>query len=770
MPQYFSPGVYVEEVDSGPRPIQGVSTSVTGAVGVTLRGPSKGKPVLVTSFNEFRHTFGGFHPEPPANVAGDWENRGHWWRFAHAVRGFFDNGGQQLYVKRVVSGGATAANHTFVQGLFSSIVQDAEADSKKLVLQHAVGVLTDDTTTITVMNGQNGEVLAQNVTVAAVNTGTTESTIELQAAVGKPVKASRGDYVVVHPSTADSRLKVSASSEGEWGKSLRVRIHPVSTTFSIQHNPNLDPGLAEGEMSADATNAGTTWTITLDAGHGLQDGDTVQVLGRKYVLLVNADANKFNVERDAADTTAWPKNTRVTKLRKANDVSADPNLDSSKQLFVAGAGALYPEAMVELDDGTRKVFRIVKQVQGSVVSLDTAPGGDDANVDNRITFVEQDKLRLIEAAIDVEYAPEGQVVESESFQNLKLKSSDAADPRLITNHVNRRSRLISVTNVALSNSRLAEFPGGVSAAFQGLDQDGDNGYTGSKKLSVTDFVGVDEGSGKRSGIKAFEDIEDISIVIAPGMWATTIVAELLRHCEAMRYRMAVLDAPANATIQEVQDFRNGFDSKYAALYYPWVTVRQPGVEDNVVSPPSGHIVGIYADVDSRRGVHKAPANEVIKSIIGINQDITRREQDLLNPKGINALRFFPGRGNRVWGARTISSDSNFRYVNVRRIFNFVEASIDRGTQFVVFEPNDDTLWARVRQTIGNFLNTQWRAGVLEGATASEAYFVECDRGVTMTQDDIENGRLIVEVGIAPVFPAEFVIFRIQKFTAESKLS
>ena len=296
--------------------------------------------------------------------------------------------------------------------------------------------------------------------------------------------------------------------------------------------------------------------------------------------------------------------------------------------------------------------------------------------------------------------------------------------------------------------------------------DGTDAYD---QLLPDDFIGQDRGSGNRTGIKSMEDIEDISLVMAPGLWARSIFRELFRHCESMKYRMAILDAPIGSEISDVQAFRAQFDSKYAALYYPWIRTRQPGLEDDVVVPPAGHIAGIFADVDSRRGFHKAPANEVIRSITQINQDITRREQDLLNPRGINALRFFPGRSNRVWGARTISSDTNFTYVNVRRIFNFIEASIDRGTQFVVFEPNDDTLWARVRQTIGNFLNTQWRNGVLEGRTAEEAYFVECDRGVTMSQDDIENGRLICEIGIAPVFPAEFVIFRIQKFTAESKL-
>jgi len=184
---------------------------------------------------------------------------------------------------------------------------------------------------------------------------------------------------------------------------------------------------------------------------------------------------------------------------------------------------------------------------------------------------------------------------------------------------------------------------------------------------------------------------------------------------------------------------------------------------NVSIAPSGHIAGIYARVDINRGVFKAPANEEILSITKIAQDVNKREQDVLNPIGINALRSFPERGNRVWGARTVSSESAWKYVNVKRLFIFVEASIDVGTQWVVFEPNDEPLWARVRQTITDFLTTTWRSGALQGTTAKDAFFVKCDR-TTMTQDDIDNGRLICVIGIAPVKPAEFVIFRIQQFT------
>lgn len=184
---------------------------------------------------------------------------------------------------------------------------------------------------------------------------------------------------------------------------------------------------------------------------------------------------------------------------------------------------------------------------------------------------------------------------------------------------------------------------------------------------------------------------------------------------------------------------------------------------NLSIAPSGHIAGIYARVDINRGVFKAPANEEILSITKIAQDVNKREQDVLNPIGINALRSFPERGNRVWGARTVSSESAWKYVNVKRLFIFVEASIDVGTQWVVFEPNDEPLWARVRQTITDFLTTTWRSGALQGTTAKDAFFVKCDR-TTMTQDDIDNGRLICVIGIAPVKPAEFVIFRIQQFT------
>jgi len=239
----------------------------------------------------------------------------------------------------------------------------------------------------------------------------------------------------------------------------------------------------------------------------------------------------------------------------------------------------------------------------------------------------------------------------------------------------------------------------------------------------------------------------------------------------------VLDAqtPPRDTLTDVQAQRQQFDTKYAAIYHPWLTIPDPfpipaGREPGYPVPPSGHVVGVYARTDIERGVHKAPANEVVRGILGLQRLLTKEQQDILNPYpvNVNVIRDFRdnNRGIRVFGGRVVTSDPDWKYVNVRRLLIFIEASIDRGLQWVVFEPNAEPLWARVRRSISNFLTTVWRNGALEGVKPEEAYFVKCDR-TTMTQTDIDNGRLIVLVGVAPVKPAEFVIIRIGLWTARA---
>lgn len=279
----------------------------------------------------------------------------------------------------------------------------------------------------------------------------------------------------------------------------------------------------------------------------------------------------------------------------------------------------------------------------------------------------------------------------------------------------------------------------------------------------------------RTGIESLRNEEDISIVSCPGVTDPAIVQALIIHCERMRYRFAVLDsvAPPQDSLSDVQAQRQLYDSKYAALYYPWLSIPDPFPVNlanigTVAIPPSGHLVGVYARTDIERGVHKAPANEVVRGISGLQRVLNKSEHDLLNPSpvNINAIRDFRpnNRGVRVWGGRCITSDTDWKYVNVRRLLIFIEASIDRGLQWVVFEPNAEPLWARVRRSISNFLTTVWRNGALEGTSVEEAFFVKCDR-TTMTQTDIDNGKLICDIGVAPVKPAEYVIIRIGLWTA-----
>ena len=288
---------------------------------------------------------------------------------------------------------------------------------------------------------------------------------------------------------------------------------------------------------------------------------------------------------------------------------------------------------------------------------------------------------------------------------------------------------------------------------------------------------ADDTSSVKTGLKSFEDIEDISIVAAPGSTrgyengfrqnANTIINLLISHATRMRYRIAVIDSGDGQSVADVRAMRAKIDSTYAAFYYPWVRVLDPVTRTEINLPPSGFVAGIYARNDVTRAVYKAPANEVVNLAIGFETLLNKSQQDVLNPDGINCFRFFEGRGFRLWGARTATSDPEWKYVNLRRYFIYLERSIDRGTQWAVFEPNGPQLWGNVRRTISDFLLNEWQQGALLGDKPEKAFFVRCDRS-TMTQNDLDNGRLVCLVGVAPLRPAEFVIFRIGQWTADAK--
>lgn len=298
---------------------------------------------------------------------------------------------------------------------------------------------------------------------------------------------------------------------------------------------------------------------------------------------------------------------------------------------------------------------------------------------------------------------------------------------------------------------------------------------GIPPLTAIDFIGD---AAKRTGIAGLEAHDDVRLVLCPDIMAgydgsdaakeriKLIQTAMITHCENLRYRFALLDTPPGLTAQQAKEWREyvNFDTSYAAMYYPWIEVADfsGGPRPTKFVPPSGHLVGIYNRVDADRGVHKAPANEIVMGAIDIELNLTKGEQDTLNPIGVNCIRAFPGRGIRVWGGRTLSSDGSWRYVNVRRLFIMVGASLDTGMQWVVFEPNDSTLWAKVRRDANAFLRTVWRSGALFGVTPALAFYVKCDE--ELNPPEIRDlGQLIIEIGLAPVKPAEFVIFRISQW-------
>jgi len=295
----------------------------------------------------------------------------------------------------------------------------------------------------------------------------------------------------------------------------------------------------------------------------------------------------------------------------------------------------------------------------------------------------------------------------------------------------------------------------------------EGGSDGSiSKVDAGTFIGEDGGPGKRTGLQVFVENNIVSMMAIPGVTIPEVVVALVGHCENLKSRFAVLDMPKEMyKTADLIGYRQMVDSTYCAMYHPWIQVFDRSSSKADFVPPSGAVMGVYSRTDIDRGVHKAPANEVV-FCTGLSVNYTKDEQDILNPEGINLIRQLPGQGIRIWGARTASSNSAFKYVNVRRLFIYVEESIKANTNWVVFEPNDMTLWQRVSLTISGFLDTLWRNGMLVGGSQSEAFFVDIGPS-TMTRDDIMNGRLICNIGIAPSRPAEFVIFRLTQHTAEA---
>ena len=495
---------------------------------------------------------------------------------------------------------------------------------------------------------------------------------------------------------------------------------------------------------------------------------------RAYIMRVAAEgaaaakATAGVLQIEAANPGEWGNKIRVT-VEASSKAKTQVIAVNGADLKLKNAEGFNQGDVVELFDGKAKAYATIVSSLDNIVTLDAPCTLNVA--DEKIgtpKYIKTCELTLTVKLDDVveTYANVSLCPEAGNFVSARARKSD-----LVTIAVTeakapaapKEGKDEKAPAPAKAGATPIELVGGAAVIALAGGSDGK-----VANVSPNVYMGEDNGPGKRSGLAAFLENVDVSIMAIPGVTAPEVQAALIAHCENCKSCFAILDVPIDRKkTNDVVEFRDMYDTTYAAMYHPWLEMFDPLAKRSAYFPPSGAMAGIYARTDNERGVHKAPANEIVRGCTGLSCNYNEGEQDILNPKGVNLIRAFTGRGIRVWGARTMSSNGLWKYVNVRRLYIYIEESIKANTNWVVFEPNSEVLWGRVTRTIEMFLATCWRSGALAGSTPSEAYFVECGP-TTMTQDDIDNGRLICNIGIAAVKPAEFVIFRITQHTASSE--
>ena len=779
MPEYLAPGVYVEEVSFRPKSIEGVSTSTTAFVGPTRKGPLSETPEVITSFGEFARVYGGLanlsfseggDAEPPVTNY-----------MAHAVRSFFDNGGSRLYVGRTFiprdTSDGIARSAPFV---------DSSGDQARIVarvpgagLNGVVRAFEKRTpaTAVTMQAAPEGSMLrlgGDEAAQPAVLEGGTP-----------PFTLNHGDQLVLTVGGADTTITFEGTPAEATGSALTGPIDTTDATLDITVG-----GLAQSIPLPDGSTGLADLVSAINVGlrHGyarLEGGDQLvigsDVRGEDAEVTVSANA----LLGFASDVTA-PGSGNVGNIAAVTMADiADLLPDTVQATQSPTTGLMVISTVATGESATLAASGTARDALGLPEDAETGSDGVEPEyyVKNGASWVDQADAALGTLSTPAELVTMNLEVEDADGSTILYEDLGFAPthPRYIGQVLqeNPTSRANALQNPYYLEIAAGITPFQLQAGLFGtqaentiLLQSGNDGVEPTMASVVDDAVSYE------NALELLEDIEDISIIAAPGHSAfadyPAVRLGLISHAERMRYRIAVLDPPSGQTLAEVRETRSFVDSTYAALYYPWVMVSNPlarpgneRIPKEIPLPPSGFVTGIYARNDIQRGVWKAPANEVVRGALRFEREVNHRQQEVLNPEGINCLRYFFGRGNRVWGARTVSSDPEWKYVNVRRYFIYLERSIDRSTQWVVFEPNGERLWANVRETVSAFLYNEWRNGALLGTKPEEAYFVRCDRS-TMTQNDLDNGRLICEVGVAVLKPAEFVIFRIGQKTADAR--
>ena len=523
MPEYLSPGVYVEEIDAGPKPITPVATSTAGFVGFTVRGPIT--PKLITSYGDFVRQYGGPSPTPDEATQSVWDDRGQYWRAAESVKAFFDEGGTRMYFQRVQPGGAVESSRQFHGGLFALLDGDIAVNSDKMRLSHVVGIAQGDSLAVISEDGTS----IGTVTVGSVDYAT--RTLTLSAQAGFAARRGEALVTVLAVNTALNVLTVSAASAGEWGDDIAVRLLPVVTARLDLTSPA--GGAPASTSTTTKADIGAT-SLTVNPIPGILDTATAtpfSVRTRNKIMTVSAVAAAgaaLNLTV-AALSDAIPAGITVQKLRAAVN---------GMDIAVSGASRLYPKATVQLENsaGKAEVLRVSAVGDGSV-TLSAAPTN---------TYVEGDALSLLEGELTVRYRPKDGGEEVERISGLRLIKD--AHPNSIANRINSGSKLVRATlDADFDDADLQAFPAVDTGAWPKLEGGDDKIET----LDVGDFVGENGGPGNRSGIQALEDIDEVAICVVPGMWSVDIRTALIMHCETLADRFAILDPPPKLDVQGV---------------------------------------------------------------------------------------------------------------------------------------------------------------------------------------------------------------------------
>ena len=814
MSEYLAPGVYIEEIPSGNKPIEAAGTSTAGMIGMTARGPVN-QPTLVTSQGGFSRVFGGLLNPQLFTEGRD--------ALPYAAEGFFTNGGARLYVVRVVGedavestlgleahdtsvdaalvlAGAVVTGDEPVMSLTLTGTGAVKKDDRLLIVDDAasevVTIATDDfVPQLQISQGlrqsfvEDDTVTLPDVSVfgGTVKEVADQNTLVLTSTTG----LGSGDTILVGADDMSELVEIeTVEADGEHLTLVRAlrKTHTVGTVISTlvdsvtivspltadvsQGEANLQLKVGTTGISAGAVVCIASVSDPLNKQYA-QVVDIAKVVILKKKLLNNHPRGAQVIPVQSVLTVharypgVWGDSLRVT-LRPANLISTKVIKTAHANeltLTLDSAFGLFPGSVVTINN----------QLSREVAAVDTATG--------TVTFtkVHGEELKLDmplvsqEFTLSVERIENGKAVESETFECMSmteehpryvLKIVGSWDAATATPSASGGSNLIRLEDSANAVTRILPLVTDIGQYLVGGNDDV-SGVTDASYCGV-----ASENPSQRTGIFAMGNEPAVSIVAVPGQTSVTVQKALVAHCEHMRYRFAVLDTPIGADLAAARAHRQNFDSTRCAIYYPSLeradSFGAPG--DRRIISPSGHVLGIYARTDTSRGVHKAPANEVGRGILAFDNKLDKGVQDILNPINLNCFRDFrsENRGLRVYGARVATSDPEFKYINVRRLLLMIAQSLDTGLQWAVFEPNDKMLWDTVKQSVTGFLTTIWRSGALEGQKAEEAFFVNIGYNVTMTQDDIDNGRLIVEIGVAPVKPAEFVIVKISQKTREAQ--